>query len=220
MFWVGWFAVASLLYWKIKSKLRAGAQLFCLSEIEFIQGKGHKTLTDAILIDKFENLGKDLKKLRIVHKISGVFNELVKGQEKDDNLWNLLNESFNKLNNLQFTINNLQLSYYFFFWKLFSLLGYSPELYNCALCQKKLTPQKLFFSSKDGGIICEQCRNLVKSAEEIDIDTIKILRILLKNDWQTVDKLKIERAHFKKLKEISENYYIHLLGDLTRIKNP
>ena len=34
---------------KISSKLRSGAETFYLSEIEFIQGKTYKTLTDAIL---------------------------------------------------------------------------------------------------------------------------------------------------------------------------
>jgi len=48
---------------KIKSKLRGGIGLFYLSEIEFIQGKKTKTLTGAILIEKFPNIRKSLKKL-------------------------------------------------------------------------------------------------------------------------------------------------------------
>ena len=32
---------------KITSKLRSGIDLFCFSEIEFVQGKAYKTLTDA-----------------------------------------------------------------------------------------------------------------------------------------------------------------------------
>jgi len=38
---------------KIKSKLRGGLELFYLSDIEFIQGKTHKTLTDTILVENF-----------------------------------------------------------------------------------------------------------------------------------------------------------------------
>jgi len=90
---------------KISSKLRSGVEIFYLSEIEFIQGKTSKTLTDAIALEKFENLKKSFKKLRIAYKITEVFNELVKGQEKDENLWNLLLETFQRLNtdNLQLT---------------------------------------------------------------------------------------------------------------------
>ncbi|MBI2041661.1 MAG: recombination protein O N-terminal domain-containing protein, partial [Candidatus Nealsonbacteria bacterium] len=45
---------------KITSKLKGGAQPFYLSEIEFIQGKTYKTLTDAVLIESFQNIRKDL----------------------------------------------------------------------------------------------------------------------------------------------------------------
>jgi len=47
---------------KIKSKLRSGIELFYLSEIEFIQGKNYKTLTDATVIEKFKNVKQDLEK--------------------------------------------------------------------------------------------------------------------------------------------------------------
>jgi DNA repair protein RecO (recombination protein O) len=64
---------------KISSKLRSGAEIFYLSEIEFIQGKTHKTLTDAILIEKFENLKNNLNKLKVAYEISQVLDNLVSG---------------------------------------------------------------------------------------------------------------------------------------------
>ena len=47
---------------KISSKLRSGMEIFYLSEIEFIQGKTYKTLTDIFLIKKFQNLRKNWRK--------------------------------------------------------------------------------------------------------------------------------------------------------------
>lgn len=104
---------------KIKSKLRSGADLFYFSEIEFIQGKAYKTLTDAILIEKFKNLRNDLTRLEIVNQIAQVLDNLIRGQEKDDQVWNLLEEIFKKLNNLQLTTYNLQLQEIFWIDGLF-----------------------------------------------------------------------------------------------------
>ncbi|MDI6591718.1 MAG: DNA repair protein RecO [Patescibacteria group bacterium] len=197
---------------KIKSKLRGGAEIFYLSEIEFIQGKTHKTLTDAILINNFKNLRKDLKRLAISYKISEVLDDLVREQEPDEKIWQLLLETFIKLNNLQLTTYNL--IYYYFFWNLLSILGYQPELYNCSLCQKILFPEKLYFFPKEGGIICNNCYQKIKSEEkeikEIEINTIKILRILLKRDWPILKKLKIDPKTQKSLKEISNFYFSYL----------
>ncbi len=195
---------------KINSKLRAGTAVFYLSDIEFIQGKAFKTLTDATLIEKFDNLKKDLRKLKTAHQISEVFNGLVKGQEKDDDLWKLLNETIAELNNVQPVISNLQLLFYYFLWNLVSILGYQPDFYYCSLCQKKLTPEKLYFNPKEGGIICNQCFRKFKDGKEISLNTIKILRILVKKDWKTLNRLKIQPEDLALLRIIS-NYFLSFL---------
>lgn len=211
---------------KISSKLRSGAEIFYLSEVEFIQAKTHKTLTDAIAIDKFENLRNDLEKLKISHQIAEIFDELVHGQEKDENLWHLLNETLQKLNNLQPTTYNLQLIYYYFLWNLLSILGYEPQLYNCALCQKKLEPQKLFFNPREGGIICQNhdkelklskpsqiLQNETWTGKKITPETVKILRLILKKDWLLLSKLKIEKPSLESLNKITHQYYSYIRNE-------
>ncbi len=196
---------------KITSKLRGGLDLFYFSEVEFIQGKLQKTLTDANTIEKFQDIKKNLKKIKIAFKISEILDNFLRFEEKDEKVWKLILETFNRLNNLQSTICNLQ--FYYFLWNFFLILGYGPELYDCALCQQKLTPYNLFFSSKDGGIICQTCAKKVKMAEKIGSDVIKILRIIIKKDWQTLSKLKMNSPSLKALRAISENYYLYLFTE-------
>jgi len=204
---------------KISSKLRSGAEIFYLTEIEFIQGKTHKTLTDAISLDKFENLRKDLKKLAIAYKISEVLDNLVKGQEPDEKIWQLLEETLRRLDKLEIGNWKLEIIYYYFLWNLLSILGYQPELYNCTLCQKKLFPEKLYFDPKRGGLICQNCfkktKKEVKGIKEIEINIIKILRILLKKDWLILKKLKVDSETQKSLKEISNIYFSFIKFNLT-----
>ncbi len=200
---------------KIKSKLRAGAELFYFSEIEFIQGKAYKTLTDAILIEKFKNIRKDLERLVIAYQISEVLDNLVKGQEPDKDIWNLLNEAFIKLNNLQLTTYNLQLIYCYFLWNLFSLLGFKPELSTCPICREKLLPETFYFVPKEGGVVCWRCLKKLSPEEkervkEISVVTVKILRIFLSNNWEILPRLKIIKEERKNLKEISELYLTFL----------
>ena len=213
---------------KIKSKLKGGLELFYLSEIEFVQGRTHKTLTDAILIENFPNLRKDPEKLPIAYGISEVLDSLIKGQEPDEKIWHLLNETFNKLNNSQLPTANYQLLYYYFLWNLLSISGYQPELYNCSLCQKNLLPEKLYFNPKEGGIICQSCFKKLKSVEEdkssstpfvaarvgkeIGPETVKILRIILEKNWPLLSKLKVEEKYLKGLASVSKSY-LSLLVD-------
>ena len=183
---------------KITSKLRAGMELFYLSQIEFIQGKTYKILTEAMVIDKFKEMRENLERLNIAFKISEDLDNLLKGEEQDEKIWQLLLEVFEKL-------NNLQLIYHYFFWNFISILGYKPELYFCASCQKKLKPEKLYFSVKEGGLICKNCFNKFDTGIEININAIKILRLIIKKDWKILEHIKINDEDEKCLEIISQN---------------
>ena len=205
---------------KIKSKLRSGAELFYFSEIEFIQGKAYKTLTDAILIDKFKNLKENLQRLNQALQIADSLDSLTGKEEKDDAVWQLLVEAFQRLNtphqNKVFEGEwKLEIIYYYFLWNLFSLLGFKPELFSCPICRKKLLPETFYFVPKEGGVVCWRCLKKLSPEEkervkEIRVDTVKILRIFLSKNWKILPRLKIIKAERKNLKEISELYLAFL----------
>jgi DNA repair protein RecO (recombination protein O) len=200
---------------KISSKLRAGVEIFYLSEIEFIQAKNQKTLVDAVPVEKFENIKKDLIKLRVANKVADVLDELVKGQEKDEKIWQLLTEVFYRLNECQVVNSSIcRLLYYYFFWNFVSVLGYEPQLYNCVLCHKKLEPEELFFSAKEGGIICQNHAKELKLVNKINPSTVKILRILLKKNPEIISRLKIEKPELESLGKVADGYYSYIREQL------
>lgn len=196
---------------KIKSKLRSGLELFYLSEIEFIQGKAQKTLTDAILINKFNIIRKDIERLKVSYQISGLVDKLLRGQEPDKDVWKLLNEVFEKLNSTHLKEFKISLVYYYFLWNFISTLGYQIDLYDCFVCQKKIILGKIFIIPKEGGLICENCRTKFKNSKPIEPNLIKILRMFLKRDWTTLNKLKVEENILKNIKSISKHYLFGIL---------
>lgn len=166
---------------KISSKLRPGTEIFCLSEIEFIQGKNYKTLTDSILIEKFGNIGKDLKKMQVAYKISEILNDLIRGQEPDEKIWPLLKETFRKLNKAEAVESKTEMLYHYFFWNLVSKLGYRPLIKDCTVHGKK-----------------------------INCDIVKIIKVILRKDWHILSRLKILPIHLKLLKNFSKWYKIRI----------
>jgi len=203
---------------KIKSKLRGSLRFPYLSEIEFIQGKTYKTLTDTILIENFPGIRKDLRKLKIIYQIADILDNLIKGQELDEKIWNLLNEVLNQLNNLKLEVRDweLEIIYYYWLWNFLSVLGYQPELYNCSLCQKKLKPEKLYWNPREGGIICNNCSEKLKNSWlGIDPNTIKVLRLILKKEYSVLKKLKIGKANQEKLEAISTNFLSYISSQIS-----
>jgi len=121
---------------KIRSKLKSGAEIFCLSEIEFIQGKNRKTMTGAVLIESFPSIRKDLRKLRVARQIAETVDELAVKEENDGATWALLEEVFNKLE--KWELKNCEIVYYYFFWNFVAILGYGPEFHDCAINKIKV----------------------------------------------------------------------------------
>lgn len=196
---------------KISSKLRSGAEKFYLSEIEFIQAKNRKTLTDAVLTKKFRNISNDLNRLKAACQVSEITDDLIRGQEKDGKIWDLLTEVFKKLNNLQISPNGIPLIYHYFFWRLISELGYRMEFHNCSGCSKKINPGKIYFSPKAGGIICQYCFKKYRNSKAIEPGTVKILRIISKKNWELLAKIKIKQDHLKSLEAVLKSCLSYLL---------
>lgn len=196
---------------KIASKLRGGIEMFSLSEIEFIQGEKKKTLTDAISIEKFKHIQQVPEKFEIAYTISNVVDSFIKGEQEDQVMFGLLRETFHKLNTASSHAQCL-LIYFYFFWNFTSILGYGLELSRCAVCEGKLDPDTLYFSNKEGGVICKNCHIIKKDSLAITPDVIKVLRLLLKKDWEVILKLKFENTTKYSLQKISDEYYHYLVN--------
>lgn len=110
----------------IRSKLRSNMKLFACVELEFVQGKSKKTLTDTFSCFPHPLLRKNLGKLRIALRMAETFRALVRGEEQDKTLWVLLEGSFVELDALEDSAP-LSLYYFSFFWRLVSALGYRPS---------------------------------------------------------------------------------------------
>jgi DNA repair protein RecO (recombination protein O) len=110
---------------KIASKLRGGLTLFSVTSIEFVQGKSRNIVTDARITSPFSVLQNSLERLQRAYRICRITDHLIKGQEKDTRVWDLLVEVLEALNDPELTETRL-LDYYFL-WRLLDLQGYQPD---------------------------------------------------------------------------------------------
>jgi len=191
---------------KISSKLKYGVQDFCFGEIEFIQGKRFKILTDVYLVKNPNAIKKDLRKLRIAYAISDLTLEFIKQPEEDRNLWDLLEISLRLTGAWQ---RNVYLIYQFFFWNFLKLAGFGLDFSRCFVCQKKLKPQPDFIFTNQG-IVCFQCAPKLrkKTTFKINQQTLKILKVIEEKDLELLGRLKFKPEVLKELKVIS-NYYLN-----------
>ena len=108
---------------RLESKLRCHLEPLSYSHLILVEGKGVRIVKNAILMDQFLSIRKDLEKVKIAYKISDLVDELIIGEETDENIWNLLLKVFKKINAEGLTPNIMG----DFKDNLLKLLGYDPN---------------------------------------------------------------------------------------------
>lgn len=186
---------------KMDSKLKSQIDLFSLVEIEFVEGKEQKILTDSLKILSLDNLKKDFLTLKIGLKICEILDLFLKEGEKEERLWNLILETFLFLNKKWQKRRQYHLSFFWFFWNFIATLGiYAPPLF-CFECQKEL--KEGFFDLREKVFLCSFCK---KKNERIFLskEFIFNLKKILESDILIVKKIEPREDDFQKLSKISK----------------
>lgn len=193
---------------KSKAKLRFGLQILNHISLEFVRGKNFNIATDVFIKNFFLKTKEDFLFFRSSFYLVSLLDKLISGEEKDERIWNLLIETLFSLENKE---NKLNARY--FEWNLLKFLGFEPELYYCVLCQKKIKEGKIYFFAKGGGLLCQDCYFKKERGKEVSRDFVKILRLIINEDKETLRKLKIVEEQKRELKEISAYYLSHILEE-------
>ncbi len=108
---------------KVESKLRGHIEAISYVQFILVEGKNSLILKDAFLLDQFLNIKKDLEKIKIAKQIANLIDEAMAGQERDDDIWKLILETFETLDDARDTKDIIIK----FEKKLIQLLGYDSE---------------------------------------------------------------------------------------------
>jgi|SRR5581483_7877877 len=201
---------------KIDSKLKGGIELFSVSSLEFIQGKNKKTLTDASFILRLGAIKRDPEKMASAVSMAQMIDEFIKGQQPDERLFSFLITSFTELAELKKSDRQaLELLRIAFFWKLMVLLGFGPQLHQCAVCGKLLAPDGLSFSPRDGGLVCKTCNLSKKRGTPIGVDAAKLLRMCAADDHKTLLQVRLPAHLYGQVRAVSQQYYMAILQSYT-----
>lgn len=108
---------------KLGSKLRYHLEPFSYSHLILVEGKNFRIVKDAVLMNQFLSVRRDLEKVKTAYKITSLLDELIAGEEKDEEIWNLFLGVFKELN-VGHSVSHIITD---FRDNLLKLLGYDPE---------------------------------------------------------------------------------------------
>ncbi|MBU0597768.1 DNA repair protein RecO [Patescibacteria group bacterium] len=197
---------------KITSKLAGRCEPFLLSNFIMARGRNYDTITSSEVIEYFHHLKSNNKRLALVQYIGELIDRSAKPSQRDIKIYNLVKEIFEYLENNN-SNSNYPLVIWYFIWRYLSYLGYQPELYECAICHKKVAARRNYFSLKRGGIICYSCQSETSEIMGISNNLIKFLRLILDKELVYLRKIKYNQQLLKELNLMTKEYLQYTLEE-------
>ncbi|MGH7141905.1 MAG: DNA repair protein RecO [Candidatus Saccharimonadales bacterium] len=168
---------------RIQSKLAGGIELFSISNITFIYGRGSiGTLISSRLIQHYGHIVNDIKRVQLGYDLIGLLNKIT-----EDNIsaeyFDLLKETFLALDDLTI-IEDLVRTW--FYAQLLRIGGHNPNLHTNRIGQKLET-------TKTYGFNFENMTFVPQEGKQFTVNHIKFLRLVFGRDklsrLQTVNDL-------------------------------
>ncbi len=187
----------------LKSKLASASNLFAYSKFVLFKNNNKYSLNNAELIEIFYNLRNDINKLSLAQYFAELTGVLA---VEDANCMELLNFFLNTLYLLSTKDKNLKLIKSVFELKALSYSGYMPDLEGCHHCDKN---ENLFFSYKDGYLLCGQCNHtLPKECVLLTKGILTAIRYILTAEDGKVFSFTLDEKSLNIMSEIVEKYLL------------
>jgi len=128
---------------RVKSKLAGGIELFSVSEITFIKGRGEVgTLVSTRLVKHYEHIVGDLDRTMLAYELIKQLNKITE-DETEEEYFDLLRDTFEALNDNKVPVDLIR---FWFSTQLLRLGGHAPNLQTDEQGNKLEADQRYEFS--------------------------------------------------------------------------
>ncbi len=190
-------------------KFGSSVDRFSVNDIVYYQYRNSDLhlISQCDLTQFFFSVRQDLKKAIAAHYILELVHAIMPIEEKNVKVYRLM---INFLSTLETTKDVTHLVHIFQI-KTLLFSGFRPHLDTCVKCRKRIET-KVWFSLKDGGLVCMSCPVNKEQAHIISKGTVVSILHVEKSDWPNCLKLKFTSTVKKELKYILNNFLVFHLG--------
>ena len=141
------------------SRLLASTQFLCFGEYILYKNNEIYKINSSETIEIFYNIRTDLDKINYASYITKIIQDVT---NENENCYNILTLYLNTLYMISESDKDMEFIISIFKIKLLCFLGFKPRIQACVNCGQK--EDLLFFSIKDNGLKCKNCKTQDKGA--------------------------------------------------------
>jgi len=209
---------------KIASRKAGHLEPFTRVKLQLAKGRDLFIVTQAETLDAYPALRADLTLTGYAAYVIELLDRFVPDEEAAvPSLFRLLTETLSRLaadtSTLRQAQDNASLSAGSIPWltvrsyemRLLDLLGFRPQLFECANCKNEIQAQDQFFSAALGGAICPRCGQGLPGLWRISQEALKYLRHFQRSEYRTAMRARPDEATQKEIETLMQGYFQYLL---------
>lgn len=192
---------------KARSRKAGHLEPFTRSSLQLAQGRDLFIITQAEAVETYSTLKDDLVSLGYASYIVELLTRFTYEEGENRALYRLLVNSLNRLNRGDDPV----VTTHYYEIRLLDLVGFRPQLFTCAQCEKEIQPEDQFFSANQGGALCPQCGNHTPGARPIRMQALKYLRHYQRSSYQDVLRSHFDSDTQAEIEIFMQYYLTHIL---------
>jgi DNA repair protein RecO (recombination protein O) len=164
---------------RIRSRKAGHLEPFTRVALMLARGRDFWIITQAETVDAYLPLGEDLVRTGYAAYVIELLDRFTYEEGENRALYSLLVETLGRVTHEPDPF--LAVRYYEL--RLFDLVGFRPNLFQCMQCGSVIKPQDQFFSAERGGVLCPKCGSNPRTTEgyapatrPVSMQTLKFMR--------------------------------------------
>jgi len=192
-----------------KPRSRKAGHLEPFTQVNLLLAQGREIwlVTQAETINAFAALRQDLNRWEYACYVVELLDRFTYEEGENRALYRLLVDTLSRL----CLAADPQPVLRYYEVRLLDLVGFRPQLFQCAQCGREIQAEDQFFSAELGGVLCPDCGRGMQGARPVSMRALKYLRHFQRSGYAEAARARIAPDVMREMETLMEYYLTYLL---------
>jgi DNA repair protein RecO (recombination protein O) len=192
-----------------KPRSRKAGHLEPFTRVSLLLAKGRDMwiVTQAETVDAHLCLREDLERVGYAAYAVELLDRFTYEEGENPALYRLLVDTLGRLD----AEPDPALPIHYYEMRLLDLLGFRPQLFNCAKCGEVIQAVDQYFSPSLGGALCPRCGAATRGAQPISMAALKYLRHFQRSSYKEAARARPSQEVEREIERLLQHYLTYLL---------
>jgi len=192
---------------KPRSRKAGHLEPFTRTTLLLAQGRDLPIVTQAETIDAYIRLHDDLLLTTYASYVVELLDRFTYEEGEIRALYYLLADTLSRLNAGDLPERAVR----YYEMRLLDLIGFRPQLFQCASCGREIQAEDQYFSAELGGVLCPACGKEKAGSRPVSVNTLRYLRHFQRSSYADACRAVISSPIDREMEILIQHYMTYLL---------